>query len=185
MGFVADDQVELAEPVEELGLADDIDGMVGREDDAHVLGVVALVDFVGEALGIGGGRVAQLVGEGFDDVLVLLALLSDFGIGADGEGMERRLALLGPLGEGLGKQGEAGDEEEHALALAGVFLGDLQGGEGLPRAAGHDELATVSGLEAEEGVGNRTRLMLPRLELRLEDRALGRLVFGPVDLRVF
>ena len=46
VGFVADDQVEVGQTVVVLGLADDVDGVVGGEHDAHVLGVVALVPFL-------------------------------------------------------------------------------------------------------------------------------------------
>ena len=102
--------------------------------------------FHSEALGIGGGGVAEFVGEGLDDVFVFVAFFPDFHIGADGEGMERGGAFLGPLGEGLGKQVQAGDED--ALVLVGDFLGDLEAGEGLAGAAGHDELAAVGGFEA-------------------------------------
>ncbi len=71
VGLVADDEIELRQAVKLLRAADDIERMVGGEDDAHVLGVVALLHFVGEALGVRGGGVAQLVGEGLNDVLVL------------------------------------------------------------------------------------------------------------------
>ena len=74
-------------------------------------GVLALLHFEGEALGVGGGGVAEFVGEGFHDVVVLAALCPDLGIGTDGEGVERDSAFLGPLGECLGKEFEAGDEE--------------------------------------------------------------------------
>lgn len=73
--------------------------MVGGEDDAHVVGVVTFLHFHGEAFGIGGGGIAELVGEGFHDVLVLAALFPDLDIRADGEGMERGIAFLHPLGE--------------------------------------------------------------------------------------
>ena len=63
-------------------------------------GVVAALHFEGEALGIGGGGVAEFVGEGFHDVVVLAALFPDLGIGADGEGMERDAWFLGVLGFG-------------------------------------------------------------------------------------
>ena len=51
----------------------------------------------------------------------------DLGIGADGEGVERDGAFLGPLGEGLGKQVQAGDEEEDALGDAGSASGGRSG----------------------------------------------------------
>lgn len=39
-----------------LGLADDVDGVVGGKHQAHVLGVVALGHLGGEACRLGGGR---------------------------------------------------------------------------------------------------------------------------------
>ena len=169
VGFVADDEIEGRQAVQVLGAADDVERMIGGEDDAHVLGVVALGHFHGEALGIGGGGVAEFVGEGLDDVLVLVALFPDLDIGADGEGMERDGAFLGPLGEGLGKQVQAGDEEEDALVLAGDFLGDLEAGEGLAGAAGHDELATVGGFEAGGDFALGAGLVRAEFLLGLED----------------
>ena len=109
------------------------------------------------------------MGKGLDDVLVfaLLAFLSYLGIRANGEGAEREGALLCPLGEGLGKQVQAGDQEQDTLSRAGDFLGDLEGGESLAGAASHDELATVGGLESEQDIG-----------------AGGLLVAGPVGVDV-
>ena len=65
---------------------------------------MAFCHFLGEALGVGGGGVAELVGEGFYDVFVFVALFPDLDIGADGEGMERGGGFLGPLGESLGEE---------------------------------------------------------------------------------
>ncbi len=53
--FVADDEIEGRQAVEVLGAADDVERMIGGEDDAHVVGVVALGHFQREALGVGGG----------------------------------------------------------------------------------------------------------------------------------
>jgi len=109
-----------------------------------MLEVVPLLNLEGKALGIRGGGVAQLVGEGFDDVFVdLLALFAHFGIRADGESVERNGALLGPFGEGLRKEIERGNEEENDFVFSGDLLGDFERGEGLAGAAGHDELATI------------------------------------------
>lgn len=150
-----------------------------------MLGVVPLCDLNGEALRIRGGGITQLVGEGLDDVFVaLVALFADLGIGADGEAVQRQAALLGPLGEGLRKQVQRGDEEQNELVFACDLLGDLQGGEGLAGAAGHDELATVGVLEAEADLGLGAGLMRAELLLGLEGRGLAGLVFGPVDLGV-
>jgi len=197
VGFIADDEIEVRHAVEELGAADAGYGMVGGEDDGHVRGVVAFLHLVGEALGIGGGRVLQFVGVGLDDVLVddvlvlgtLAALFPDLGIGADGEGAEREGALLGPLGEGLGKEVQAGDEEEHALARSGDVLGDFQGGERLAGAAGHDELASVGGFETEQDIGASSLLVAGpvgvNIILGFECGSLAGGVFFPVYLAAF
>ena len=56
----------------ELIVADqDVERVVGREDDAHVLGVVPLLHLVGEAGGIRGGGVTQLMDEGLDSGPIL------------------------------------------------------------------------------------------------------------------
>ncbi len=185
VGLIADDEIEIAEAVKVLGAADDIERMIGGEDDAHVVRVVALFHFLREALGIGGGGVAELVGEGLDDVFILVALFPDLGIRADCEGVERDVAFLGPLGEGLGKQVQAGYEEEHELVFPGDFLGDLEAGEGLARAAGHDELATVGGLQSGDDFALGAGLVRAEILLFLEDRRGAGLILRPVDLAGF
>ena len=47
VGFIADDEIEVRHAVEVLSLADCLDGMVGGEDDGHVVRVVAFPHFVG------------------------------------------------------------------------------------------------------------------------------------------
>lgn len=185
VGLVADDEIQPGQAVLFLGAADDIQAVVGGEDDAHVRGVVPFGDFEGEAPRIRGGGVAQLVGEGLDDVLIApAALFAHLGIGADGEAVQGDGALLGPLGEGLGEQVQGGHEEEDELVFPRLLLGDLQGSEGLAGAAGHDELPPVRGLEAEADLGPGRGLMRAELLLGLEDRGLAGLVFGPVNLGV-
>ena len=150
-----------------------------------MVGVVALLHLDGEALRIGGGGVAQLVGEGLDDVfVVLVALFADLGIGADGEAVQRQAAFLRPFGEGLGVEIQRGDEEEDELVFPGSLLGNFEGGEGLAGAAGHDELATVGILEAEADFGLGAGLVRAELFLGPQRGGLAGLVFGPVDLGV-
>ena len=182
VGFVADNQIEVIKPVLMLGAANDIEGMVGREDDTHVPGVMTFRHFAGETLGISGGRVAKFMRQCLDDILVFVSLLTDCGIGANGEGMERRFALLGPLGEDLGKERETWNEKENAPPWPCISLGNLERGEGLTGAASHDELATVGSLEAEEGIVDGGLLMCTRVELGFENRLFVRLEFLPVDL---
>ncbi|MNV89696.1 hypothetical protein D3C71_1840120 [compost metagenome] len=101
MRFVADDEVEVGQAVALLRAADNVDGVVGAEDHAHVRGVVPFGHLGGQAAWFGRGGVAQLVSEGLNAIVVLLALLADFAVGADREAVQRRDALLRPLGQGL------------------------------------------------------------------------------------
>lgn len=155
--------------------------MVGGKNDAHVLGVMAFFHFFGEPLGIGGGGVTQLVGESFNDVIVLVALLSHFVIRANGKAVKRDAALLRPFREGLRKQVQTGDEKKDELVFTGDFLGDFEAGERLARAARHDEFATRSGIEAEQDIGERRLLVLGpwsvNVILRLEDGRGAGLIF--------
>ena len=149
-----------------------------------MLGVVAFLHFLGKTFGIGGGRIPQLVSESFDDVFVFVALFADLGIRADGETVERDGAFLCPFGEGLGKQIQAGDEEEHEFVFPGHFLGNLEAGEGFTGTAGHDELATVGGFEIEQDVGLGAGLVGAELFFGFEDWGGAGLVFCPIDLAV-
>lgn len=185
VGFVADDEVEGGEAVEVLGFAEDLDGVVGGEDHAHVAGIVALLHLGGEAFGVGGGGIAEFVHEGGDHVFVAFALFADFVVGADGEGVEGGGTFLGPFGEGLGEEGEAGDEKDDAFAGSGEFFGDFEGGEGFASAAGHDEFAAVGGFEAAEDGVFGGGLVGTEGFLCFEDGRGAGLEAGPVDLAVF
>ena len=99
--------------------------------------------------------------------------------------MEWHGAFLGPLGEGLGKQVQAGDEEKDALVFAGDILGDLEASEGFAGAAGHNELATVCGGEAGGDFAFGAGLVGAEFLFLPQDGGGGGLVFRPVDLGVF
>ena len=129
-----------------LSGADDINGVVGAEDHAHVRRVVPLSHLRGQAGWLGRGRIAQLVGEGLDAVVVLQAFLANVAVRTDCKAVQRRGALLGSLCQRLREQGQAGHKEQYALAPAGQSLGDLQAGERLARATCHDNLTAVGGL---------------------------------------
>ena len=73
--FVADDQVEVGQPVVVLGLVDDLNGVVGAEHNGHVFAVVAQGYALSQAPGIGGGRVAQLVGQRLYGIIFLAPTL--------------------------------------------------------------------------------------------------------------
>jgi len=97
-------------------------------------------------------------------------LLADLRIRADGEGTQRLLGLIRPLAQGLGEQGDGGDQEQHSGALAMPCLGalglqpfsDLQSGERLTRSTGHDQLAATVLGKALEDIVDRLTLMLAR-----------------------
>ena len=185
MGFVADDKIEFREAEFLLSFMDDFNGVIGGKDDAHVPGVVPLGHLFCQPLRVRGRRITKFVDEGLDHIVVRLALLADFGVRADRETVQRRFALLSPFGQRLGQQREAGDQEQNSFVAAGDFFGDLQRGEGLAGAAGHDQLASVFARQAEENALDRFLLMRARIELGLEDRAGIRLVFRPVNLAGF
>lgn len=74
-------------------------------------------------------------------------------------------------------------EEDAPAPVLGESLGDAQGGEGLARAAGHDELAAVRGFQAADDGVQRLPLVGSQVLLAGADRLL-RLVKGeavPVD----
>ncbi|MNP66093.1 hypothetical protein D3C76_1617510 [compost metagenome] len=84
-----------------LSAADHINRVISRKHHAHVLIIVTLDHFRGEARRFGGGRVAQFVGIGLHNVIVLLTLLAHVAVRAHGETMQRGFALLRPFGQCL------------------------------------------------------------------------------------
>lgn len=89
VGLVADDEVEGWEMVLGLGAVDYADRVIGGEHHGDVLGVVPLGHGLGQTGGVGGGGVAEFMGEGLYPVVVFIgvfrALLADFAVGADRE----------------------------------------------------------------------------------------------------
>ena len=169
MGFVADDEIEVIHVMQMLGFADDINGMVSGEDNAEVLGIVGGLHFKGEPPGIGRGGVIELVGESLDNVLVAFSFFTDLGIGTDGKGMQGSLRLLGPFGEGLGKQGQTGNEKENATIFSHHLLGDLQSGEGFAGATRHDELSAIGIFETELHMIDGASLVIAGIVFFFED----------------
>ena len=146
VGLVADDQVERAERAGLLGLGDGVDGLVGREDHRHALRRLelqgeAVLDEAVRGRGRGEAQVADR------DVAFLAVGLA---VGADGQRGDLVLRLLRPDTEALRKERNRRHHEQHRLALQ--LFGDAERGEGLARAASHDELAAVGGLESLQDV---------------------------------
>ena len=82
MGLVTDDQVEIRQSVGVLCLMQHVDGVIGAEHHGHVLAVVAGGDAFRQGPRVGGGGVAQLVGERLYRVVFLAAtLLAHIAIG--------------------------------------------------------------------------------------------------------
>ena len=146
VGLVADDQVERAERAGLLGLGDGIDGLVGREDHRHALRRLELQGeaVLDEPIRRGGRGEAQVADR---DVAFLAVGLA---VGADGQRGDLVLRLLRPDAKALRKERNRRHHEQHRPALQ--FLGDAERGEGLARAASHDELAAVGGLESLQDV---------------------------------
>ena len=183
--LIANDQVKACQPVFLLRFADHLNGMVGGEHHAHVLAIVALAHLRRQPCRVGGGRVTQLVGKGLHNVIVFFALVAHVAIGTDREAVQWGRAFLCPLGQGLRQQRQTRHQEQYALAAACQRFGDFQAGEGLARAASHDQLAPVGGLQATLYPCQRLALVLPELLLGLEYRRLARLVLAPINLAVF
>ena len=176
---------------------DDVDRLVGAEDHRHrrPVPLVRLDADHGrrfsqgdhEALRISCRRDREVRHR---DVLVDAGAqgpaLVHLAVRAQREGAQRSGCLGVPRAQGLGEQCDLGDEEEEEDAPAPVLgesLGDAQGGEGLARAAGHDELAAVRGFQAADDGVQRLPLVGSQVLLAGADRLL-RLVKGeavPVD----
>ena len=148
VGLVADDQVEGRQAVLALGVDQHLDGVVGREDHRHPLGALR-ARLPRQGPGVGGRREGQLMALQLDRVAADLAHLR---VGAHREGPDRLLGLVGPSGDRLRHQRQGGHHQQRPAACARHALGDEQAGKGLPRAAGHDQLAPVRGLQALEHV---------------------------------
>ena len=84
-----------------LCLADGVNGVIGAEYHAHVGAVMAFAHFLRQPGSIGGGGVAQLVGEGLHHVVVLLALFAHVAVRAHGKAVQGCSAFLRPLSQGL------------------------------------------------------------------------------------
>ena len=164
MGLIADGEVEGVGVAAEaaLGLLDDGDGLVGGEDDGEGVGVAFAVvaDALGEAVGVGGGGQGEGVGVVGGGVVVALGALVGLGVGADADGVDGDLRVVAPRHEGLVEERDGGDEEEDEALAAGLLLDEPQGGEGLTRAAGHDELAAVVGGVVRGGGGECLALVV-------------------------
>jgi hypothetical protein len=177
VGLIADDEVEGGQVALALGLGDDVDGLVGREDDGHRVGLA-------DCLGPAGLEDSDVCRRGEGEVDRGDVLVGGFGAGgglairADGEGGEGHLGLGGPLTEGLRQQADRGDQEEDAATSADELLGQPEGREGLAGAARHDQLAAVRGGEAAAYVLDGLRLVRPKL-LLVGDRE--RFGGGPVE----
>ena len=171
--LVADDEIERAEGVvglcEQLllGPRNDVDGLVGREDDGQTLGIVptGVLQLLDDGGDVGRGRKCQV-----DDtrrvVVLLFGLFRDLRVRADADSRHRLLGLLQPRPQGLSQKRNRGHEEQHQTAASGFVLGNSQRGEGFACAAGHDELAARMGglaggfVDLEIGVGLVDGLLL-------------------------
>ena len=89
----------------------------------------------------------------------VLVAATGVGIGADADVAVRYRLLRRPFAHRLREQRNRRHQIEHPPADTGDRFGDTQRGEGLARAAGHDELAAVVPLEAVDHVVERGALV--------------------------
>lgn len=166
--LVANDQIEPGQPFP-LRRRDRGDGLIGGEHNGQPRGRLHASHLREQPVRVGGGGKRQVV-DGHVVVIAHGVLLADLRIRADGEGTQRLLGLIRPLAQGLGEQGDGGDQEQHSGALAMPCLGalglqpfsDLQSGERLTRSTGHDQLAATVLGKALEDIVDRLTLMLAR-----------------------
>ena len=144
VSFVANNQIEISQPMLLLCPADDINGMVGTENHAHVTAIVSFSHLLCQTCRIGRRRVTQLMRESLNCIIVFPALFAYVAIGAYGETMQRNIAFLRPFGQGLRQQCKAWDKEQHTLASPRHAFGNFEAGKGLSRAASHNQLPSVS-----------------------------------------
>ncbi len=95
--------------------------------------------------------------------------------------MQGNLTFLRPLCQGLGEQGEAGNQKQNATASADLLFCQLQAGEGLACSAGHDETATVRSYEASQHILYGCVLVRKWCLLLSKNRGLLGLILRPVD----
>ena len=118
-------------------------------------------------------------------VFSAFALFADIAVGADGEAVQRHIALLRPFGERLRKQGKARHKKQHTFAFARQLFGDFQGSKGFARAARHDQLATVGIVQAMFDGFECGLLVRAQLFFGTDDGCLLECVLRPVDDAVF
>ena len=102
--FITNNQVKISQVVQLLGFADDINGVVGGKNHADMVAVMAFADFLGKLLGVGGGGIAQFMGEGLHDVIVFFALLAHVVIRTNRKTVQGRGGFLRPFSQGLRQQ---------------------------------------------------------------------------------
>ena len=141
VGFIADDNIKGGKVEFVLSAADHFNGMVGSKNNAHVCGIVAAGYFFRQPGRVGGSGVAQLMGKGLNNVVILFALFAHIAIRANGKAVQRHGAFLRPFRKSLRKQGKTGHQKKHAPAAPSHCLRNFKAGEGFASTAGHYELA--------------------------------------------
>ncbi|CKM69207.1 Uncharacterised protein [Mycobacterium tuberculosis] len=160
VGLVAHHQVELVDP-QPLGLGHRGQRLVGAKHHGQALGAPAVRHFVQQYPRVGGDRDRHIV-----DVVVL-GRARHLGVRAHRERPHIQLTLCGPLPQRLAQQRNRGHQQQNPRAAAvvgGDALGDLERGERLAGAAGHDQLAAiVAHREPAEHRVDRLLLVRPQL----------------------
>ena len=113
---------------------------------------------LGQTVRVGSGRDRQIV-----RLSAVAIALPNFLIRADSESADRGLGVRAPLPQRLSDERDRGSDEQHTPARPGDLLGGAERGEGLARAAGHDQLAAVVLCEPREHVVEGALLVRPHL----------------------
>ena len=180
MSFVADDEIELGEAVLLLCVRDHLYRLVGGKHHRHLVRGLRLR--IGGELGrIGGGRVSEIMDIDIADVVAALVAFADLRIGAHRKRPQRRRGVERPFAHRLAHQRQRWHEEQNELAGTGEVFRDLEAGEGLARAARHNELAAIRRRESAAHRIERIALVRTHFLLGREHDLIVSEVGPPVD----
>ena len=113
--FIADDQIKLLKPVRFLRVRDDLDRLVGCEDNRHLIGV-GVADTCGKFRGIRGRRKGQVQNIDLCDVIVAGAALTNLGIRTHSIRPKGRFSIARPFAHRLRHERQRGHEVKNGLA---------------------------------------------------------------------
>ena len=163
VGLVAHGECEL-HAGQPLRLMHGVDALIGGEDHREAAPAAGAAERFGHGPRAGGGGYGEVEQALPHVVLVGVGGVCRARVGADADGCQRLAGGGEPAAERLADEGDAGRQEEDGpAAVATERLRQEEAGEGLARAAGHDEGAAVVRLIVTQGGGHNVGLVVPRL----------------------